>query len=406
MKFVAIGCLGVSGLFLLCCFGGLGMIAVNKDLVKEAAVEAKRNDQQRQQKAEGGTGGNTTARTLFIDRTGRMAIDCRKYDQVQSFSEGLAGVKVGGTWGFIDKSGRLAIEPQYKTATSFSDGVACVTTDDKNLCIDKMGKVLFEAAFRSQGFSEGRAPMYYAGLFGLTDKSGRIIVQPRFALMGDFSSGRAYVLEKRGEDQLCGIIDRNGEFVLPLTTRYAIGNTGRPEEMGLSEGFIGYQDNTSGFCGYMDQDGRVVLPASKIQGDISGIGPFSEGLAAVKKGIGYEALNKVTIPPDDFLKAGYINKTGDVVIPHKFEYGDRFCDGRAVVQVSRDGKYGYLDKKGAVIIEPKYDSAGRSSGGIAPVRINDRWGVINDAGKYVVEPTFKFISEFSEGLAHAGAAGR
>ena len=44
----------------------------------------------------------------FIDRTGKIVIPLR-FEDVQSFSEGRAGVKLAGKWGYIDKNGVLVI---------------------------------------------------------------------------------------------------------------------------------------------------------------------------------------------------------------------------------------------------------------------------------------------------------
>ncbi len=47
----------------------------------------------------------------FIDQQGALAIGLQ-FDDVSSFSEGLAGVKEGDKWGFIDKQGALVITPR------------------------------------------------------------------------------------------------------------------------------------------------------------------------------------------------------------------------------------------------------------------------------------------------------
>ncbi len=49
-----------------------------------------------------------------------------QFDQADSFSEGLARVKIGNKWGYIDKKGKLVIQPQFDEAASFSEGLALV----------------------------------------------------------------------------------------------------------------------------------------------------------------------------------------------------------------------------------------------------------------------------------------
>ncbi len=52
------------------------------------------------------------------------------YNNISSFSEGLALVESDGRFGFIDRSGRVAVSFEYDYATSFSDSLALVKTND------------------------------------------------------------------------------------------------------------------------------------------------------------------------------------------------------------------------------------------------------------------------------------
>lgn len=51
-----------------------------------------------------------------------------QFEQADSFSEGLARVKIGDKWGYIDKTGKLAIPAQLNEAEAFSEGLALVRT--------------------------------------------------------------------------------------------------------------------------------------------------------------------------------------------------------------------------------------------------------------------------------------
>lgn len=58
----------------------------------------------------------------FIDKNGKTIMK-PEFDEISSFSEGLARVKVNGEWGFIDKNGKIVIKPKfdaiYYDATNF-----------------------------------------------------------------------------------------------------------------------------------------------------------------------------------------------------------------------------------------------------------------------------------------------
>jgi hypothetical protein len=75
----------------------------------------------------------------FIDTTGREVISL-KYDDAYSFSEGLAQVKLGGKWGFVDKTGKEAIPLKYDDASTFFIGKAKVKLSGREFYIDKTGK--------------------------------------------------------------------------------------------------------------------------------------------------------------------------------------------------------------------------------------------------------------------------
>jgi hypothetical protein len=65
-----------------------------------------------------------------------------------------------------------------------------------------------------------------------------------------------------------------------------------------------------------------------------------------------------------------------------------------------------VDKAGKFAISKRFDSAEKFSEGRAAVEVNERWGVIDTGGRFVVKPRFKSvfkgespIEEFSNGLA-------
>jgi len=67
--------------------------------------------------------------------------------------------------------------------------------------------------------------------------------------------------------------------------------------------------------------------------------------------------------------------------------------------VNTGGRWGYVDRAGKYIINPQFDDARGFSEGLAPVRLAEQWGYIDEAGKYVINPQFQDAREFSDGLA-------
>jgi hypothetical protein len=60
---------------------------------------------------------------------------------------------------------------------------------------------------------EGLAKIQEQGLWGFTDSDGKLVIEPRFRSVGDFSNGFARVSDVKG---LWGYIDRTGNEVIPM----------------------------------------------------------------------------------------------------------------------------------------------------------------------------------------------
>lgn len=245
----------------------------------------------------------------FLDSDNNELLIPFAYDNVGSFSEGLAWVKKDGKYGYIDKTGKVVVPFIYDDVCDFCEGLAMVMKDGKWGYIDKTGKavvpIIYDTAY---DFSEGVAPVNKDGKWGYIDKSGKAVI-PFIYDSGDiFSEGLAQV-EKDGK---CGYIDKTGKVAVPIIYDTAYD---------FSEGLAQVEKDEK--WGYIDKTGEAVVPLIY---DI--IDDFSEGLAMVNKG----------------WKYGYIDKTGKEVIPVIYDYAYDFSKGLAGVK--KDGKCGYIDKTG------------------------------------------------------------
>lgn len=96
----------------------------------------------------------------FIDTIGNDVInlEATQYDELQSFSDGLALIKVSNSdeWKFIDKTGNVVITKKYDYVWSFSDGLALFVFNGKHGFIDKTGRVVIEPKYDDVDRSEER----------------------------------------------------------------------------------------------------------------------------------------------------------------------------------------------------------------------------------------------------------
>ena len=101
--------------------------------------------------------------------------------------------------------------------------------------------------------------------------------------------------------------------------------------------------------------------------------PFSEGLSAAYDNTG---------------KCGFINKTGEVVIPFKYDCARPFSEGLAAVGIINnqgDAKWGYIDKDNNLVIDyVSYRWVEEFKNGLAVFRQYNGLGLIDKTGSVVV----------------------
>lgn len=210
-------------------------------------------------------------------------------------SEELIAVKKNGKWGFLDRNGVKKIQFKYDDAYPFSEGMARVKLNNIWIVIDKNGKELFQGAthYQDMDFHDGLLAVERDDKWGFIDKTGKVIVPFKFESVNNFKNGLAGVQL----NSKWGLIDKKGEIFLPII--------------------------------------------------YNRIGDFSEGMISVCS---------------DKLKWGFVDRNGRQVIEMKYDNVQNFIDGYTVVselKKTSDGtehKYGLINKTGQIVIPVKYNS--------------------------------------------------
>jgi hypothetical protein len=109
----------------------------------------------------------------------------------------------------------------------------------------------------------------------------------------------------------------------------------------------------------------------------------------------HNSLNAIDKEPlvivkDD--KYGYIDHSGNVIIPLQFDYCKLFSDGLAAVM--KGLKWGYINRNGKLIIPFKFDEVGVFSNSLAPAKIGKSSGFINKSGEFSIYLPFEWASGF------------
>ena len=86
-----------------------------------------------------------------------------------------------------------------------------------------------------------------------------------------------------------------------------------------------------------------------------------------------------------------------IKILKEHRYMDFGIDGISAIQ--KDGKWGFIDKTGNQIIPCLYDSVHGFHDGLATVQLNNKWGAVNNVGELIIPYSYNDPLLFSEGLA-------
>lgn len=243
-------------------------------------------------------------------------------------------------------------------------------------------------------FYEDLVPVKSGDKWGYMNTAGELAINPQFESAGRFFEGLASV-KMNGK---YGYIDNTGNFVINAQWDYA----GAFED-GLAIVGNGKEDSK---YGYIDKTGNyIVNPQFSYAKD------FSDGLAVVKSNDKY----------------GYIGKDGKYVINPQFEdvdynlmsfYETNFYDDMGIIPIRSDNKYGFIDFSGKIVITPQYDSiypkikldsddysydlqpkTGEEGNYLIPVKLNEKWGFIDNTGKTIINPQFESLTYFHNGVA-------
>jgi hypothetical protein len=102
-------------------------------------------------------------------------------------------------------------------------------------------------------------------------------------------------------------------------------------------------------------------------------------------------------------RVGYCTPSGEVVIPPRFDAGERFQEGIAVVQAG--GKHGYIDQFGEWLIPPRFEFAYGFWYGLGAAKQGGRYGLVDHRGEWVKPPEFVYMAAVGGGITARSANG-
>lgn len=194
----------------------------------------------------------------------------------------------------------------------------------------------------SQEYTEVLTPYEQNGMWGYTDRTGSIVIQPQWAVAGWYRGGTAAVCSTDGQ---WGIIDENGEYLVPcrydsIWDQYSYYETTPFEDSnsyigGLSDGFYIIIDRVD------DEEymGFFCISTKKL------VEPQWFSVTIADEGIG---INELVLVEDWDAGFGYVDRFGHVVIECQYDWATPFVEGVAQVGKWIDDDYYeyYIDTTG------------------------------------------------------------
>lgn len=181
--------------------------------------------------------------------------------------------------------------------------------------------------------------VFKAGRTGFVSAQGRLLAEPRYACVGQWSEGRIWVRES----------------AQPAASGVFLDERAQPLAMGPA------------------RDLASVFPEAPLP-------RFRDGVASVAlPGGGY----------------GYLNRAGRL-LGHTSRVGVFMRQDDPLLLVVDQGRHGYIDRQGTLIIQPQFEDAKPFRGGRAAVAEAGRWGLINETGEWIARPAFDDLRWFAE----------
>ena len=286
------------------------------------------------------------------------------FDDIANIDSHCTVVGRNGKYGIIDSIGSIAVELKYDTIYYHFEG-SDISLSELNRCvgiINSHNKIVTDCNYNCEYYIivGHREPKYEAPkngyirltkfqadaqkpiLYGMVEcETGKEAIPFEYDDMGDYSDGLIWV-EK---DNKCGYIDIQNRVIIQLKYDVANNFSDGLAAVGKRDGYfnavVGRVPNYK--IGFIDKSDNVVIPF-QFQPQLSSTIPeFREGLAPM----GVSSSNYWG------LNVGYINRKGDFVIKPIYDRAEPFVNGLG--KVNRNDKEGFVNSTGEEVVPVKFD---------------------------------------------------
>lgn len=238
--------------------------------------------------------------------------------------------------------------------------------------------------------------------FGFKNQNNQVVIQPIFDRIENYSSGFYCISLRKEKEIVYGYVGRDGLFLAP---RYERADS-------FDKGFVYWYTD---YFGYMLRSGKMVDNRC-VEKQVNGLMILNH---SVTEDVRHKILNLCgdvifTFPEDVLTEPGIVNEDGFSRIN---EYGEYYAgwyiepdgiltrsklDGtKRLYAASIEYKLCYINNNSEIVFEAdQYDEIFDFASGLARVRIEDRYGFINEKGELVIPVSLDSCGDFSDGLVY------
>lgn len=353
------------------------------------------------QNAAGHPVSHTGGKWGFMDHEGNILVE-PQYDAYEPSLAGTCIVRIGKKWGMIDTSGKTVVPFEYDMMRYLITRTDTLLQTQMNKvqmgCIDTLGNVVVPIAnSKIISLGENRLAVSNANRWSVARTSGELITESKYLEIRPYSEGYAAVRLGRK----WGLVDTSGtEVVAPIY-----------DDIGqCSEGMCAVKVSLK--WGYINTSGSLLIDHLYVSAL-----PYFRGVAPVKLKSAYGLIDREgkTIAKHNYAliervpgsnvfsyrldgQNGLMSPTGKQLTTARYHKFKDIGENRIAYQ---EGLYwGIMDTLGRSLSMAIYDKVGVFAYGLCPVNYQGQWGFIKTNGYYRVNPQYRAVTPFSDGLAY------
>jgi len=281
-----------------------------------------------------------------------------------------------GSINYVNNSSEI-VETTHESSLLFNEGHVVVRLSDGQLAIldSNLNLVKTLVGIQEAGsLSEGLIKVKNSdGLWGFTNLENQEVVRSKYFNVNSYREGLAIVMQKVDGELLHGVIDKQGNEVIPMTSKYDYLTS-------FSEGLCVFEKD--GRIGYLNAERKEVISSD----DWREVLPFFNGTASVK---------------GSDREYGLIDDEGEYIIKTREVFPIRLYNGVSINRGS-NRKYGFMDIDRKLITRTEFEEAIPFLGKGAYVKDGGEWMYVDKDGDDITEHNssirFLFHEDFTSSI--------